>query len=109
MKKIIVIAMMLASANASAGFVTGYVMGSSGKAKAASDSVALFSETNDVISCRVTYEKPHLCDSVPIGPQRESKARTPTEYAGALGYKKLHRVGVMMHDGRNYIVMEVSK
>ena len=94
--------------SANAGFVTGYVMGSSGNNKAPIGPAQLFaSDQHDTIICQSRADRPNICENVTANNRYGDM--TPAEFAGAAGYTKLHKKGIVMYDRTVYIIMEVSK
>ena len=90
--------------HAKAGFITGYVVGSSGKSSVQT-SVAgaelIIADGNDVLSCKKRLDG--WCNNGSVS------GLTPEEYVRKLGYAKIIRRGVVISGSDEYIIMEVSK
>jgi len=106
MKELILsIALVLASANANAGFLLGYMVGSSGKSKPQEAGSQLVVSDHDTVSCYTGDGA--RCNSYACPGGRTSCS--PEVFAFAAGYKVLHKRAVVVSGSHQYIVMEVSK
>lgn len=109
LKKLFVAAALIAVvSHANAGFVTGYIVGSSTSSKPAStgQSSELMSSDvgHDVISCMsAVYEEGNCYDRI------QTYGVTPAAFAARGGYKIIHKKGIIIQNGKIFIIMEVSK
>ncbi len=118
MKKIILLIAMLISYNANAGFLTGVIVGSALSGDAANhqaQSVTIFSEKSDVISC-VLYEGEQntmLCKQAvsqrTFDRQLGCYCLTVDEYVKRAGYVNVLKVGLQFYDNQRFLLLEVSK
>lgn len=99
-----------------AGFLTGVAVGSAfssgGSSAQPLTPVVVFSDKHDVIACQNIYEdgKPRCLN----GGRYYTNAKwtpypTHEEYAAQLGYKWIHRKGVIVQGSTTYTIIEVSK
>lgn len=110
MKYIIAVILLCISMGASAGFVTGYVVGSSGVRQAAGPNTLATSAGHDTIVCCIASELGGDGYRSRCETQGRSQGMSPAQYAGLVGYKTLHSVGYLKTDrGCDMIIMEVSK
>lgn len=87
-----------------AGFITGYIVGSSGKGSvqtSVSGSDLIAADGNDVLSCKKRYDG--WCNNGTVS------GATPEDYARKMGYSKVIRRGVVISGSDEYIIMEVAK
>jgi hypothetical protein len=119
MKRILLALLLLTSATAHAGFLTGavvgYAVGSDGKTPPPAASTTIVSD-HDTIICK-KYEDTQYCVvrtphsssfQCPYG-YSSQQCLTPEQYAGDYGFKTLYKRGVQIIDNELYILMEVSK
>jgi hypothetical protein len=111
MKRILFASLLLLATNAHAGFITGMVVGSvltsSGGTKVNAPSTVLVAD-HDVIICQKTL-RAQLCGNVYDSKTDRFVDVTPALFAGMQGYKTLHKVGAVITERNDYIIMEVSK
>lgn len=102
---------------ANAGFLTGYAVGNALASSPGSTSqppapAVVFSDKHDVIACEdiFTSGKPRCLNGGRIQVQG-GWAPYPTheEYAAQLGYRLIHRKGVIVQGSKTYTIIEVSK
>ena len=108
MKKLIVCSLLIISMNAHAGFVLGYLAGSSQNSSDADSQQVIVSDNHDVITCCREDLSTVMC-SGPYDSKRNSRAITPQQFAGNAGYKTLNKIGFLSRrNGCDMIIMEVS-
>lgn len=111
MNKLIAALLLLTATQAHAGFITGMVVGSaltsSGGSKVNAPSTVLVAD-HDVIICQKTRQA-QLCGGVYNPKTGRLIDVTPALFAGMHGYKTLHKVGAVITQHYDYIIMEVSK
>ena len=115
MKHFLAAVIALLTSAAHAGFLTGVAVGaaltpSGGPAPSPAPSSVVFSDKHDVIACQDYYtDKPRCSNGGRIWVVTEWKYPTHEQYAAQLGYKWIHRKGVIVHGSTTYTIIEVSK
>ena len=108
LKYFVAIICLAASTHINAGFIAGMIVGSStngpSPAKGAAAPVAVFSDSADVISCRLF--DPGVCKPETIN----SRPISFLDFARRSGYSRISKIGVVIGpDGGQYVIMEVQK
>lgn len=114
-KSFIVGSLLFVSLSANAGFISGYIVGSTttGSAPKSDQPTVIFSDSHDILTCcRHSNTSINACG---VNSYRDSTGVfrsdiSPERYAKNNGYSKLHRVGFMPRDrGCDMLILEVSK